>query len=139
MTRSLISRTLLTLGAAALLAGATIITPVVGDAFARGGGHGGGGGGHGGGGHMGGGGGFRGGGSFRGGGVAIRGGGAAFRGGGAAFRGGGRHFVRRGFRGPGFGFGGYGYYGSYGYYGGCYQQVLTPYGWQWVDTCGYPY
>jgi hypothetical protein len=51
----------------------------------------------------------------------------------------GRRFVRRGGRVFAFG-GGYPYY-DYGYYddSDCYQWVVTPYGRQWVNVCGYDY
>jgi hypothetical protein len=96
-------------------------------AFARGGG--GGGGGHGGGGRGGFGGGMHG------------GGGMAF----AAV--GGGHFAGAGFHGP-HGFVHHGFFRHHrfiafggpvyaGYYDGCWHRALTPYGWQWVNACGY--
>jgi hypothetical protein len=161
MKRTLLSRALLSIGAAALLAGATMLSPLATSADARMGGHGGGGGG---GAHFSGGGGWGGGGVRGGGGAAFRGGGgASFHGGGTAFRGnfGGRvrtgvaphfrggtmtrfrgdnrrHFVRhhRHFRGATFAFAfGAPYFYDYGYYDdGCYRlrRVWTDYGWQYV-------
>lgn len=50
--------------------------------------------------------------------------------------GGGAHFAGRGFGAPGYGAMGYPWWWNGAYYGDyCWQQVWTPYGWQWRNVC----